>query len=289
MSQSAVSVGLWACIKHLDYNKQPQVKWSRIFTPDRTSSIQNAASGITNFLPMYWTKISLFCGLSSAASLLRLYTSFLPVPLLNPNHIPQSTPDSHTSSKMLSPHLVHLALTAPPFPGSDSSSLLLLSVSSTACALSPPSPSAAPCLGKQQLCWKHGRTISFLLPPICLRAQYSSGDRCRDIKASSALKYSTLKCYLTSSYYVRTKWEISRVYILTGYGQVLLQMTRQIPNIGAILQPNFKYSPPNVNKMVNKVLRRYSNETADLFFKKVQKCRVFYVVLKTTWIIHAET
>lgn len=61
-----------------------------------------------------------------------------------------------------------------------------------------------------------------------------------------------------------------RFYILTDYGQVLLQMRRQIPNIGATLQPNFKYLPPNM-----KVLHRYSNETADLFLKKVlQKCRV---------------
>lgn len=43
-----------------------------------------------------------------------------------------------------------------------------------------------------------------------------------------------------------------RIYTLTNYGQVLLQMRRQIPNIGATLQPNFKYSPPNV-----KVLHRY--------------------------------
>lgn len=68
-----------------------------------------------------------------------------------------------------------------------------------------------------------------------------------------------------------------RVYILTDYGQVLLQMRRQISNTGPTLQPNFKYSPPNV-----KVLYRYSNETDDLFFKKVQKYRVLYLVLKTT-------
>lgn len=68
-----------------------------------------------------------------------------------------------------------------------------------------------------------------------------------------------------------------RVYILTDYGQVLLQMRRQIPNIGATLEPDFKYSLPNVT-----LLHRYSNETADLFFKKVQKCRVLYLVLKTT-------
>lgn len=76
-----------------------------------------------------------------------------------------------------------------------------------------------------------------------------------------------------------------RIYTPTDYGQgLLLQMRRQILNIGATLQPNFKYSPTNV-----KVLHRYSNETADLFFKRVQKCRVLYLVLKTTWIIHAET
>lgn len=97
---------------------------------------------------MYRTEISLSCGLSSAAFLLRLYTSFLLVSQLNPNHITQSTPDSDTSSKMLSPHLVLLALTAPPSPGSDSAmfltttpenilrSLCSLSILSFCCTLS---------------------------------------------------------------------------------------------------------------------------------------------------------
>lgn len=75
------------------------------------------------------------------------------------------------------------------------SSQLLLSTSSTACVLSPSFPSAAPYLGKQQLCWKHGRTISILLPPICLGPQHSSGDWCRNIKAS----YSALKCSILNA------------------------------------------------------------------------------------------
>lgn len=84
----------------------------------------NAASGITKSIPIYRTEVSPFCGLSSAASLLRLCTIFHLVPHLNPNHITQSTPDSHTSSKTLSPHLVLLALTAPPSPASDSAMFL---------------------------------------------------------------------------------------------------------------------------------------------------------------------
>lgn len=159
----------------------------------------NAASGITNSIPMYRTEISLFCGLCSTASLLRLYTSFLTGPHLNPSHITHSTPASHTSSKMLSPHLVLLALTVPPSPGSDSAMFLTITPE-----LIPPHLVLSlhsflllhPVWANNSFAEMEsfaGRTVSFLLPPLCLGPQHSSGDQCRNIKASSLVpKYSIL-------------------------------------------------------------------------------------------------
>lgn len=51
----------------------------------------------------------------------------------------------------------------------------------------------------------------------------------------------------------RYKMRHFRVYKLTDYGQIFLQMRREIPNTRATLPPNFKYPPPNV-----KVLHSYS-------------------------------
>lgn len=151
----------------------------------------NAASGITNSIPMYRTEISLFCGLNSAASLLRLYTSFLLVPQLNPNHITQSIPDSHTSSKMLSPHLVILALTASPSPGSGSSMFLTTTpehILHSLCSLSILSFCHTLSGQTTALLKTWDKSLFF-----CLLGPQHSGDKCRNIKASSsALKYSIL-------------------------------------------------------------------------------------------------
>ena len=142
---------------------------------------------------------------------------------------------------------------------------ILLNVSPIACVLSPSSPSAPPCQGNHQHCWKHGRT-----PPsscfLYLGPQHSSEDRCSSIKASSsALKHSTLSVALPNKYLLCWyKMRHFRAYKLTDYGQIFLQIRKQILNTRATLQPNFRYPPPNA-----KALQSHSMKQLAYFWKKV--------------------
>lgn len=202
----------------------------------------NAASGITNSIPMYTTEISLFCGLSSTAFLLRLYISFLLVSQLNPSHITQSTPDSDTSSKMLSPHMVLLALTASPSPGSDNAMFLTTTpenILHSLCSLSI--LSFCYTLSGQTTAllktWDNNLLFAFCMPKtIALRRpmwKYQS-------KFFSS-KIQHTQCYLMSSCCVGTKWmTLDFIYWLTmekfcckweGKFLILGQLYSQISNI----------------------------------------------------------